>query len=108
MEREKGFEPSTLALARRCSTTELFPQKSWRGWRYRGSSPGVSRGPRHGALAGLGATRLGTGAPGRGRGRAGRSGPARRQLGLAGHGADEVVDVPPGRPEREGQRQVEE
>ncbi len=24
-EREKGFEPSTLALARRCSTTELFP-----------------------------------------------------------------------------------
>ena len=23
-EREKGFEPSTLALARRCSTTELF------------------------------------------------------------------------------------
>jgi hypothetical protein len=25
-EREKGFEPSTLALARRCSTTELFPQ----------------------------------------------------------------------------------
>jgi hypothetical protein len=26
MEREKGFEPSTLALARRCSTTELFPQ----------------------------------------------------------------------------------
>ena len=26
-EREKGFEPSTLALARRCSTTELFPLK---------------------------------------------------------------------------------
>lgn len=26
LEREKGFEPSTLALARRCSTTELFPQ----------------------------------------------------------------------------------
>jgi hypothetical protein len=26
MEREKGFEPSTLALARRCSTTELFPR----------------------------------------------------------------------------------
>src|SRR4051794_25169670 len=23
--REKGFEPSTLALARRCSTAELFP-----------------------------------------------------------------------------------
>ena len=28
MEREKGFEPSTLALARRCSTTELFPHVS--------------------------------------------------------------------------------
>ena len=28
MEREKGFEPSTLALGRRCSTTELFPQNS--------------------------------------------------------------------------------
>jgi hypothetical protein len=26
LEREKGFEPSTLALARRCSTAELFPQ----------------------------------------------------------------------------------
>ncbi len=25
MERERGFEPPTLALARRCSTTELFP-----------------------------------------------------------------------------------
>jgi hypothetical protein len=25
MEREMGFEPTTLALARRCSTTELFP-----------------------------------------------------------------------------------
>lgn len=25
LEREKGFEPSTLALARRCSTTELLP-----------------------------------------------------------------------------------
>ena len=25
MEREKRFELSTLALARRCSTTELFP-----------------------------------------------------------------------------------
>ncbi len=31
MEREKGFEPSTLALARRCSTTELFPQGSCEG-----------------------------------------------------------------------------
>src|SRR5688572_3963945 len=31
LEREKGFEPSTLALARRCSTTELFPLgKGWR------------------------------------------------------------------------------
>src|SRR6185369_4376578 len=27
-EREKGFEPSTLALARRCSTTELFPHET--------------------------------------------------------------------------------
>lgn len=27
MERETGFEPATLALARRCSTTELFPQR---------------------------------------------------------------------------------
>lgn len=26
MERETGFEPATLALARQCSTTELFPQ----------------------------------------------------------------------------------
>ena len=25
MERETGFEPATLALARRCSTAELFP-----------------------------------------------------------------------------------
>ena len=25
VERETGFEPATLALARRCSTTELFP-----------------------------------------------------------------------------------
>jgi hypothetical protein len=27
MERKTGFEPATLALARRCSTAELFPQK---------------------------------------------------------------------------------
>ena len=26
MERETGFEPATLALARRCSTSELFPR----------------------------------------------------------------------------------
>ena len=32
MEREKGFEPSTLALARRCSTTELFPLAKFEGW----------------------------------------------------------------------------
>ncbi len=31
MEREKGFEPSTLALARRCSTTELFPLARFEG-----------------------------------------------------------------------------
>ena len=36
MEREKGFEPSTLALARRCSTTELFPLS--RGLKKRGDS----------------------------------------------------------------------
>jgi hypothetical protein len=30
MERETGFEPATLALARRCSTTELFPPISFR------------------------------------------------------------------------------
>ena len=28
MERETGFEPATLALARQCSTTELFPHKN--------------------------------------------------------------------------------
>ena len=27
LERETGFEPATLALARRCSTTELFPHR---------------------------------------------------------------------------------
>lgn len=27
MERETGFEPATPALARQCSTTELFPQE---------------------------------------------------------------------------------
>ncbi len=43
MEREKGFEPSTLALARRCSTTELFPQGSREGPGYRGWPRGVSR-----------------------------------------------------------------
>ncbi len=46
MEREKGFEPSTLALARRCSTTELFPlsrglKKRWdsteTGWHCQGA-----------------------------------------------------------------------
>jgi hypothetical protein len=31
MERKTGFEPATLALARRYSTTELFPQK-WLGY----------------------------------------------------------------------------
>ncbi len=34
LERETGFEPATLALARRCSTTELFPleQQSLEAW----------------------------------------------------------------------------
>jgi hypothetical protein len=27
MERETGFEPATPALARQCSTTELFPHR---------------------------------------------------------------------------------
>jgi hypothetical protein len=31
LERKTGFEPATLALARRYSTTELFPQK-WLGY----------------------------------------------------------------------------
>ncbi len=30
MERETGFEPATLALARRCSTAELFPRNGVR------------------------------------------------------------------------------
>ena len=36
MERETGFEPATLALARRCSTTELFPLNHSRpeGWNF--------------------------------------------------------------------------
>jgi hypothetical protein len=29
LEREKGFEPSTLTLARLCSTPELLPLKEW-------------------------------------------------------------------------------
>ncbi len=30
LERETGFEPATLALARRCSTAELFPRNGVR------------------------------------------------------------------------------
>lgn len=37
MERENGFEPSTLALARRCSTAELFPQRRFACSRSRGA-----------------------------------------------------------------------
>lgn len=29
MERKTGFEPATLALARRCSTTEPLPQNNY-------------------------------------------------------------------------------
>jgi hypothetical protein len=39
LERETGLEPATLALARRCSTTELLPRKysvSISGWFERG------------------------------------------------------------------------
>src|SRR5262249_11066587 len=39
LEREKGFEPSTLALARRCSNTELFPL-DWRRRRWSDSTQG--------------------------------------------------------------------
>ena len=35
LERETGFEPATLALARRCSTTELFPRPSEEAGFYR-------------------------------------------------------------------------
>ena len=35
MEREKRFELSTLALARRCSTTELFPLDSRANYTHR-------------------------------------------------------------------------
>src|SRR5262245_55969297 len=42
-EREKGFEPSTLALARRCSTTELFPLNDSRD-EYQSISRGSSGG----------------------------------------------------------------
>ncbi len=39
LEREKGFEPSTLALARRCSTAELFPQNPVSRGGFIGSAP---------------------------------------------------------------------
>src|SRR5215475_3894715 len=39
-EREKGFEPSTLALARRCSTAELFPHWTTQAC-YQPPPPGV-------------------------------------------------------------------
>src|SRR5678815_2792953 len=41
-EREKGFERSTLALARRCSTTELFPHGPTLAC-YQPPPPGVKR-----------------------------------------------------------------
>src|SRR5437879_5090243 len=43
MERETGFEPATLALARRCSTTELFPPRSQKKRNYTGSTREASR-----------------------------------------------------------------
>ena len=44
MERETGFEPATLALARRCSTTELFPLNHSRseGWDFTDAGTGLS------------------------------------------------------------------
>src|SRR5512137_525388 len=45
MEREKGFEPSTLALARRCSTAELFPQNPVSRGGFIGSRPPGCQGP---------------------------------------------------------------
>jgi integrase len=47
LERENGFEPSTLALARRCSTAELFPQRSRRN----AARPGVIEALRGGCQA---------------------------------------------------------
>jgi hypothetical protein len=44
LERETGLEPATLALARRCSTTELLPQyvlKEYIGPFAAGSTHGV-------------------------------------------------------------------
>src|SRR5437899_3096713 len=43
LERETGFEPATLALARRCSTTELFPPRSQKNQNYTGSTREASR-----------------------------------------------------------------
>src|SRR5207245_3681276 len=43
MERETGFEPATLALARRCSTTELFPPRSQEKRNYTGITREASR-----------------------------------------------------------------
>ena len=38
LERETGFEPATLALARRCSTTELLPRNRYPRWCHRAGS----------------------------------------------------------------------
>src|SRR5213593_4418464 len=43
LERETGFEPATLALARRCSTTELFPPRSQEKRNYTGIAREASR-----------------------------------------------------------------
>src|SRR2546428_9705854 len=43
LERETGFEPATLALARRCSTTELFPPRSQEKRNYTGITREASR-----------------------------------------------------------------
>jgi hypothetical protein len=47
LERETGFEPATLALARRCSTTELFPLDHSRseGWDFTDAGMKLSSDP---------------------------------------------------------------
>src|SRR6266702_5902773 len=81
MEREKGFEPSTLALARRCSTAELFPQalsesSLANAGGYRGNRRGVSRGWKVVSSAPCGTTSEKARRRGNTRGRWGESGPA--------------------------------
>src|SRR5262249_48673826 len=52
-EREKGFEPSTLALARRCSTAELFPHWDDAGLLPTAATGGQARGRMRGSSTGV-------------------------------------------------------